>query len=1241
MKKRILAVLLAAAMVLTVLPTFTLSVAAEEERYLDYVDGAFTAKPLPSPLNVIDEATDPFVTGWNIVRGSVEFNNRITLPKDVNLILADGATLTAKKGITVASDGGFAIYAQSTDEATMGKLTAPGSNGGFNAAIGAPDSGVCGNITIYGGAITAKSEGVGAGIGASWSGSCGDIAIYGGVVNAPGNTGSAGIGSGYNNSSCGNITISGGVVNAQSIDNAAGIGSGYYHSSCGTITISGGVVNAQGGDSGAGIGSGFVSDCGTITISGGVVNAQGGRKAAGIGSGFTSSCGAVTITGGYVCATGGEKAQPIGKGCSSSSPTTVDTASCVTVVKDGATYLNYEPLSKTEPDCVTSGTAAYYKDYVSGNYYAAFPFTEDGCIGDDAALAAWKTSGAGYIPPLGHVYEYLDFFQHVCARCGDVSGHDYHNNACRGCGITVSVKYYDYNATSKQFLQVTIDPYMDELQGVCSSDTDVEIDGGYYVVFGNVTVNGTLTVSDDTDLILGDGATLTVTNGVVLDGGDLSVYAQTLDTAKMGSLVVTATSANKAAIGGDGDLVMNGGVITATGAANAAGIGSNAEGACGNITFNGGVITANGGTGAAGIGCGVNGTCGTVTVGENLSLFAGNAADSLAYCAAYSDEQYAQICKGIQTAAVSPTCFGVGCKAYIQNTADALYYEMSDSGVKIGDAEALAAWKAEGGAGYIAIVDHDWVAVDENGHKCTYCEDVQPHTYVNAPYICDACGYEDLKTARADAKAAFDEAAGENPTDAMKTVLSSAKSAVDAAETVAAVTAAKETWLPVVELRLVKDTAIAAVNTAAGETPSAAVQAGVHAAENLINAAETAAEVESVKTAVLPVITALVEAEAEAAAQTLADAKAAAKAALTDAAGDEPSEALAVILSDACDAVDEAATVAAVQTAEEAGFAAIMAQLAAEANAAKQAVEEELAQAEEDLAAANDTISELNDTISALNDTVKSKDATIAEKQAALDTATEQLNAAKADLEKAQADLETAKANIEELEGTVDEQDEALKQAAKDLEDKQAALDEMTANYNEAKAALDDTKKALDEATAANEQLQQDLAAANEALKTANDTVAALNDTVASKDATIAEKQAAIEAAQKALDEAKAQVTALEGTVSEQDEALAQAEQEIKDLQAEIERLKALLDDDPTDPQPTDPTDPTEKLLGDANGDGAVNMKDVLLMRKFLAGVDVEYNAQNADCNEDGDVNMKDVLLLRKFLAGAVTELGA
>ncbi len=63
-------------------------------------------------------------------------------------------------------------------------------------------------------------------------------------------------------------------------------------------------------------------------------------------------------------------------------------------------------------------------------------------------------------------------------------------------------------------------------------------------------------------------------------------------------------------------------------------------------------------------------------------------------------------------------------------------------------------------------------------------------------------------------------------------------------------------------------------------------------------------------------------------------------------------------------------------------------------------------------------------------------------------------------------------------------------------------------------------------------------------------------------------------------------------------------------------------------------------LYGDANDDGAVNMKDVLILRKQLAGLMPIINMANADCNGDGSVNMKDVLELRKFLASLITTLG-
>ena len=60
-------------------------------------------------------------------------------------------------------------------------------------------------------------------------------------------------------------------------------------------------------------------------------------------------------------------------------------------------------------------------------------------------------------------------------------------------------------------------------------------------------------------------------------------------------------------------------------------------------------------------------------------------------------------------------------------------------------------------------------------------------------------------------------------------------------------------------------------------------------------------------------------------------------------------------------------------------------------------------------------------------------------------------------------------------------------------------------------------------------------------------------------------------------------------------------------------------------------------LQGDADGNGSLNMKDVLLLRKVIAGaekLDMRFFA-NADLDGNGDINMKDVLKLRKIIAGA------
>ena len=65
-------------------------------------------------------------------------------------------------------------------------------------------------------------------------------------------------------------------------------------------------------------------------------------------------------------------------------------------------------------------------------------------------------------------------------------------------------------------------------------------------------------------------------------------------------------------------------------------------------------------------------------------------------------------------------------------------------------------------------------------------------------------------------------------------------------------------------------------------------------------------------------------------------------------------------------------------------------------------------------------------------------------------------------------------------------------------------------------------------------------------------------------------------------------------------------------------------------------------LYGDANSDGVVNMKDVLAIRKCVAGIWVDdFDSIAADANADGVINMKDVLSIRKYIAGLIDELGA
>ena len=89
--------------------------------------------------------------------------------------------------------------------------------------------------------------------------------------------------------------------------------------------------------------------------------------------------------------------------------------------------------------------------------------------------------------------------------------------------------------------------------------------------------------------------------------------------------------------------------------------------------------------------------------------------------------------------------------------------------------------------------------------------------------------------------------------------------------------------------------------------------------------------------------------------------------------------------------------------------------------------------------------------------------------------------------------------------------------------------------------------------------------------------------------------------------------------------------------------------DDPTEKPSDDPTekpsdDPTEEptnppvpavMLGDADGNNTVNVKDATAIQKVVAGLEVAgYVEAAADANEDGSVNVKDATAIQKWVAG-------
>ena len=284
----------------------------------------------------------------------------------------------------------------------------------------------------------------------------------------------------------------------------------------------------------------------------------------------------------------------------------------IVIPATGHSMTYHEAVAATEFE---TGSVAHYECANCGKYFS------------DAEGENELTASQLVIPAIGHTPVY-----HAAVAPTSVSNGTIAYYQCSGCG-----RYFSDEACTHELTEIDLIDYMTVtyLNGTGGTSTltngftilDASMTSwtaGWYVVTTDVTINGRVATSGTVNLVLMDGATLTVTGGIdVTSGNALNIYAQSAGSG-MGALVADASAISSAAgIGGNaaaadgGAVTVCGGSIAATGGSSAAGIGGGNNGYAGAIAVNGGQVTA---TGSIGIGGGNTDGNGT----SSLSLALGN-----------------------------------------------------------------------------------------------------------------------------------------------------------------------------------------------------------------------------------------------------------------------------------------------------------------------------------------------------------------------------------------------------------------------------------------------------------------------------------------------------------------------------------------------------------------------------------------------------------------------------------------
>ena len=167
---------------------------------------------------------------------------------------------------------------------------------------------------------------------------------------------------------------------------------------------------------------------------------------------------------------------------------------------------------------------------------------------------------------------------------------------------------------------------------ICSITSSGDLWGNdyWFIADGTGTNEGSLICRDEVHIILLDGASMTINQGLYVNSGaTLHIYSQSYGD-QMGKLISQNDSSSQPGIGCRrqeptmGVLDIHGGNITAKGGSSGAGIGGCEDANSGEIRIWGGNITANGGKKAAGIGGGNGGSAtATYIYGGNVTAKGG------------------------------------------------------------------------------------------------------------------------------------------------------------------------------------------------------------------------------------------------------------------------------------------------------------------------------------------------------------------------------------------------------------------------------------------------------------------------------------------------------------------------------------------------------------------------------------------------------------------------------------------